>query len=98
MVPRLRQQQYFPLDSSKNGFTKVKLKKCFCCCTEGHGLWVKQKQDWGKGCVLLLLQAGALPGSNTGTNGEVELASDFVQEPSDHALHVMLNEGCWACC
>ena len=35
---------------------------------EGYPLQVRHKQDWGRGFILLLPQAAALPGSDAGSD------------------------------
>ena len=44
---------------------------------EDHPLQVRHKQEWGQGCILLLLETAVLPGSHVGNDG-VESASGFV--------------------
>ena len=44
---------------------------------EGNPLQVRQKQDWGRGFILLLSQTAALPGSDVGS-GIIKPASSFV--------------------
>ena len=44
---------------------------------EGHPLQVRHKQDWGRGFILLLLQAVSLPESDAGS-GVIKPASSFV--------------------
>ena len=44
---------------------------------EGHIFQVRHKQDYGRGFILLLLQAAVLPRSDTGSDG-VGPASNFV--------------------
>ena len=35
---------------------------------EGHPLRVRQKQDWGRGFILILPQDAVLPGSDAGSD------------------------------
>ena len=44
---------------------------------EGYPLQVRQKQDWGRGFILLLPQTAALPESDAGS-GVIKPASSFV--------------------
>ena len=44
---------------------------------KGHPLQVRRKQDWGRGFILLLPQAAALPESDAGS-GVIKPASSFV--------------------
>ena len=44
---------------------------------EGHSLQARQKQDWGRGFILLLPQTAALPGSDAGSD-VIKPASSFV--------------------
>ena len=44
---------------------------------EGYPLQIRRKQDWGRGFILLLPQAAALPESDAGS-GVIKPASSFV--------------------
>ena len=48
-----------------------------CRRMERYPLQVRHKQDWGRGFILLLPQAAALPGSNAGSD-IIKPASGFV--------------------
>ena len=47
------------------------------CRLKEHPLQVRHKQDWGRGLILLLLQAAVLPGLDAGSD-VVKPASSFV--------------------
>ena len=60
-------------------YTSVSLKTFFWSSSsfEGHPLQARHKQDWGRGFILLLPQAAALPGSDAGSD-VIKPASSFV--------------------
>ena len=43
---------------------------------EGHPIQVRHKQDWGRGFILLLLQAAVLPESDASSDGVFELVGN----------------------
>ena len=56
---------------------------------EGYSLQVRQKQDWGRGFILLLPQTAVLPESHAGS-GVIKPASGFViQKSSALVIHVV---------
>ena len=51
-------------------------------------LWVRHKQDYGRGFIFLLPQTVVLPGSNAGSD-DVEQALGFDPKSSDLVLYVV---------
>ena len=73
MLTIKRQQDYI----KKLIFFVIKSFSFLSSLFEGYPLQVRHKQDWGRGFILLLLQAAALPESDAGS-GVIKPASSFV--------------------
>ena len=59
---------------------KRKPKKGRCCRNmEGHRLWVRHNQEWGKGLILLPSQVTVLPESDVGSVGVKPTSNCVIQ-------------------